>query len=69
MNNKERQECDLSVTFNLKLICCQDHDDVMLLSKVYLQTSKKPGLDILGQLSHQMSSASIVGNIYFHATR
>ena len=41
----------------------------MSLSKVYLQTSNKPGLGILGKLSHQMSSASVVGNLYFHATR
>ena len=30
--------------------------------------SNRPGLDIVGKQSHQMSSVSIPGNLYFQVT-
>ena len=40
---------------------------VITSSKIWQQTSNRPGPDILGKLSHQMSSASILGNLYFRS--
>ena len=38
---------------------------VTSLSKIWWQTSNWADLDILGKLSRQMSSASVLGNPYF----
>ena len=38
-------------------------------TSVNSKPSKRPGLDILGKLSHQMSSALIAENLYFQVTR
>ena len=37
--------------------------------KVWWQISFAPGLDSLGKLSHQMSSALVQGNLYCQVTR
>ena len=40
----------------------------MSSSKVWWQASNTSSRDILGKLSHQMLSASILGNLYFQVT-
>ena len=56
--------------FLLKSICWQDHrhwrsSETLFSSKIWQQTSNRFGPYILGKLSHQNFSASILGNLYF----
>lgn len=59
--NKEVQEGDLSGTLYLKSRYYQD------INKGEHKGSNRPSLDILGKLSHWMSSASVLGYLYFQS--